>query len=233
MNASALACLVNIFVDPAKALTDAKAHTRWLWYPFVITLFVSVGFGVWYFLTVDLGWLVDQIVSGMAGKMDADQVDRVRDSMTRGRFLFGAVAGNLLGISAIYVLQAVYLLLVDKLGGSEIQSFGKWFSFTAWTYFPNVLATVATAVMYLFSPGKQVSLYRIDVTSVNTLLFHLPKSSNWFSILQNLHLTLFWTLGLMIFGFALWTRKSLGKSALIVLAPYVVIYGVIVAIKLA
>lgn len=232
METSALSCLANIFLDPKKALTDVRGHSRWLWYPFLITIVVTVGFSVWYYMTVDLGWMVDQIMAGMSDKMDADRADAIRQSMTRGRFMFGAIVGTTLFISVIYVLQTVYLLLVSKLAGYEVQGFGQWFNFTAWTYFPNVLATVASAIAYLFSHGNQISFYKVDVTSINTLFFHLPFGSAWFNTLQNLHLTLFWTLGLMVVGFSLWTKKSLGKSAVVVLAPYVVLYGIVILVKL-
>jgi hypothetical protein len=232
METSALSCLINIFVEPKKALIDIKGHARWLWYPFLIMMLVTTAFGVWYYMTVDIGWMADQILSTMSAKMDADKLEQVRHSFTRGRFLFGAIIGGTVVIGLIYVIQALYLFLVSKVAGYEVQEFGKWFSFTAWTSFPAVLAPVAQTVSYLFSPNKQVSLYQLDVTSLNTLFFHLPMQSHWFTTVYSLRLTLFWTLGLMVYGFSIWTRKSLPKSAVVVLAPYVIIYGLIVIIKL-
>ncbi|HET7921128.1 MAG TPA: YIP1 family protein [Gammaproteobacteria bacterium] len=232
MGTSALSSLVNIFLEPKKALADVQGHTRWLWYPFLISVVVTTAFSVWYYLSVDMAWLVDQMIANMSDKMDPEKADAIRASMTRGRFLFGSLIGVPLVIGVIYVLQTVYLLLVSKLAGYEVQSFGKWFNFTAWTSLPNVLGTLASAIALLFSSGNQVSLYKTDVTSINTLLFHLPQSSTWFNTVQNLHLTLFWALGLMIFGFSRWTGRSLGKSAVVILAPYVVIYGIVIAVKL-
>lgn len=233
METSALSCLVNIFVDPNKALSDVRAHSRWLWYPFLIMMLVTTAFGVWYNLTVDFAWLTDQIMAAMSAKMDADKLEQVRQSFTRGRFLFGAVIGGTVAIAIIYFMQALYLFLVSKVAGYEVQGFGKWFSFTAWASFPAVLAPLAQAVTYLFSSSKQVSVYQLDVTSLNTLFFHLPVHSHWFNTVYSLRLTMFWTLGLMVYGFSLWTKKSLGKSAVVVLAPYVLIYGLIVIVKLA
>jgi hypothetical protein len=233
METSAFACLINIFVDPKKALTDISGHTRWLWYPLLIMMLVTTAFGLWYYMTVDIGWMADQILSTMSAKMDADKLEQVRHSFTRGRFLFGAVLGGTVFVALIYLIQALYLFMVSKVAGYEVQEFGKWFSFTAWVSFPGVLAPVAQAISYLFSPNKQVSLYQLDVTSLNTLFFHLPMQSHWFTTIYSLRLTLFWTLGLMVYGFSIWTKKSLTKSAIVVLAPYVIIYGLIIAIKLA
>ena len=232
MESSVLSCLVNIFVDPKQALTDIRSHTQWLWYPLIIAIVISVGFSLWYFLTVDMDWFVNQTLAQMSAKIPADRLDQIRQHMSRQRFIVGSLIGTPLFMIAVYLLQTVYLFLISKLVGSEVQSFGQWFSFTSWTYLPNALASVASAIAYLFASGRQVSLYKLDVTSLNTLLFHLPRSNHWFGTLQGLHLTLFWALGLMIVGFSMWTKKGIGKSSAIVLAPYVVIYGVIVIIKL-
>lgn len=233
METSALSCLINIFVDPKKAWTDISAHSRWLWYPFLIMMLVTTAFGIWYYLTVDFGWLTDQTMAAMSAKLDPDKLDQVRSSFTRGRFLIGAVIGGTVAIGIIYSLQTLYLLLVSKLAGYEVQDFGSWFSFTAWASFPAVLAPIAQAISYLISSSKQISIYQLDVTSLNTLIFHLPMQNHWFTTVYSLRLTMFWTLGLMVYGFSIWTKKSLGKSAVVVLAPYVVIYGLIIAIKLA
>jgi hypothetical protein len=85
--------------------------------------------------------------------------------------------------------------------------------------------------MYLFS-SKQVMSTTLDVTSLNTLLFHVPMGGTWFALLSSLHLTTIWSLWLMVIGFSLWTKQTAGKSTVIVLAPYVVIYGLWILIKL-
>lgn len=235
METSVFSCLANIFVDPKQTLTDIRSHTQWLWYPFVICILAAIGFNLWYFLTVDMDWFQQQALANMAHKYSAEQMEQVRQHMhfSRGRFVFGTIIATPIVFGIIYLLQAVYYLLVGKLIGSEAQSFGQWFNFTAWTSLPGVVASIGSAIAYLFSSGKAVSLYQLDVTSLNTLLFHIPPDSPWFSLVQYLHLTLFWTLGLMIYGFALWTRKSIGKSAVLVLTPYILIFAVVAIIKLA
>ena len=130
------------------------------------------------------------------------------------------------------MLQALYLFFVAKIGGYEPQTYGKWLSFSIWTSFPNVLATLAAALAYLFS-SAQTSYYTVDVTSLNTLLFRLPLSHPLAGIAASVHLTTFWTLGLMIVGLSLWSKKSLGKASVIVLAPWVVIYALWIIVKLA
>jgi hypothetical protein len=232
METSAFACLGNIFVEPKKALQDIRPHGRWAWYPLIITLVLTTAMSAWYFSTVDMGWLTDQTLAPLAAKYSSDQLDAMRSGFTRNRFLIGAIAGGTIFILIIYLLQALYLFLISKIGGFEEQSYGKWFSFTVWTSFPMVLSTLATGITYLFA-SHQTSLYALDVTSLNTLLFHLPMSHPLMGVAASVRLTWFWALALMVFGFALWTRKSLAKSSLLVLAPWVLIYILWIAIKLA
>ncbi|MGB9430089.1 MAG: YIP1 family protein [Gammaproteobacteria bacterium] len=232
METSAFACLGNIFVEPKKALQDIRPHGGWAWYPLVITLILTTAMSAWYFSTVDISWLADQTLAPLASKYSSDQLDAMRGGFTRNRFLFGATVGGTIVILFIYLLQALYFFLVSKLGGFEEQSYGKWFSFTVWTSFPMVLSTIATGIAYLFA-SHQTSYYALDVTSLNTLLFHLPMSHPLMGVAASVRLTWFWTLALMVLGFALWTRKSLGKSALIVLIPWVLIYVLWIVIKLA
>lgn len=232
METTAFACLGNIFVDPKKALQDILPHGRWAWYPLIIAILVSIAFTVWYFSTVDMGWLANQTLASMSGKYSSDQLDAIRQGFTRSRFLtFGVISGSL-GLVVILLLQALYLFFVAKIAGYEPQSYGKWLSFSIWTAFPNVLATVAAAVTYLFA-NAQTSYYALDITSLNTLLFHLPLSHPMAGVAASVHLTTFWTLALMTIGLSLWAKKSLGKSALIVLAPWVVIYALWIIVKLA
>jgi len=232
METTALACLGNIFVDPKKALQDILPHGRWAWYPLIIAIVVSIAFTAWYFSTVDMGWLSQQMLAQSTTKLSTDQQQAALSMMTRGRFLTFGVLGSSLGLVIILLLQALYLFFVAKIAGYEPQSYGKWLSFSIWTAFPNVLATVAAAVTYLFA-NAQTSYYTVDITSLNTLLLHLPLSHPMAGVAASVHLTTFWCLALMIVGLSLWAKKSLGKSAVIVLAPWVVIYALWIIVKLA
>lgn len=232
MDNSAFACLGNIFVDPKKALQDIRSHTVWWLYPTIILLAVTIAWYIWYFTTVDIGWLANQMIAAMSNKISSDQLDQVRQHFTRNYFMIISIISVVFFTFVLYLLQALYFFLVSKIGGFEEQSYGRWLNFTAWTAFPNVLAIVAIAITYVFS-SSQISPYAVDITSLNTLLFHLPMGKPLMSVAASVHLTTFWVLALMIVGFAQWNKKGLGKSAFIVLAPWVIIYALWIIIKLA
>lgn len=223
-NASAFATLLNIFIDPKKALEDIRGHAGWLWYPLIIMVVVGTGFQLWYFHVVDFSWFVDQSLAPKAAEMTADQLRAAKERMTPGSFSFFTVLFGTVGVLIWYALQALYFFMAAKLGGYKDQGFGHWFSFISWTSVVGLLGFAASAAFLLTAKDSQISPVDIDVTSLNTLLFHVAYAHKGQALLSSLRLTTFWSWGLMTLGISQWTGKSFGKSALIVLLPYAVCY---------
>lgn len=222
--ASAFGTLLNIFLEPKKALADIRGHNGWLWYPLVIVVVLGVVMQLWYLHSVDFNWFVDQTLAPKAADMTADQLRAAHERMTPGSFNFFAVVGTLIAIPVWYLIQALYFFMVAKLGGYQEQSYGTWLSFISWTSFVGLLGFVASGVFLATSSSKQLSPVAIDVTSLNTLLFHVGYAQKGQALLSSIRLTTFWSWGLMAVGLSQWTGKSLGRSALVVLTPYVVGY---------
>ena len=225
-SASALGSLVNIIVDPKKALTDIRGHNGWLWYPLLTVVLVGVVMQLWYLHSVDFNWLVDQTLASKAADMTADQLRTARERMTPGSFNLFAVVGTVVFIPVWYLVQALYFFMTAKLGGYQEQSYGSWLSFISWTSFVGILGFVASAAFLATSGSRQVSPVAIDITSLNTLLFHVAYAQKGQALLSSLRLTSFWSWALMVVGLAQWTGKSLGRSALIVLLPYAIGYAI-------
>ncbi|HEV2111229.1 MAG TPA: YIP1 family protein [Gammaproteobacteria bacterium] len=223
-SASALAALINIFLEPKKAMEDTRGHVGWLWYPLIIMLVVGTGFQLWYLHVVDFNWFVDQTLAPKAADMTADQLRTARERMTPGSFSFFAVLFSTVGVLIWYAIQALYFFMVAKLGGYKDQAFGHWFSFICWTSLVGLLGFIASGVFLLTAKNGQISPVAIDVTSLNTLLFHVDFGHKGQALLSSLRLTTFWSWGLMAVGLSQWTGKSLGRAAAIVILPYAVCY---------
>jgi len=221
---SAFATLLNIFVEPKKALADIRGHVGWLWYPLIIMVVVGTGFQLWYLHAVDFNWFVDQTLAPKAADMTADQLRAARERMTPGSFKFFAILFGTMGVFLWYALQALYFFMAAKLGGYKDQGYGHWFSFISWTSLVGFLGYVASGVFLLTAKNGEISPMDIDVTSLNTLLFHVPLAHKGQALLSSLRLTTFWSWGLMAIGISQWTGKSLGRAAVIVLLPYAVCY---------
>ncbi|MES2606266.1 MAG: YIP1 family protein, partial [Pseudomonadota bacterium] len=125
-----------------------------------------------------------------------------------------------IGIPAIMALYAGYLLLVNKMSARQF-SFKHWFSLTAWTGIPSVLAALVSLIVLLTDSNGQVSQQELQPLSVTGLL-NIDTSSQ---SLQQLSVFSIWALVLVAFGYSNWTGKSIATSFAITWAPYLLIYG--------
>ncbi|HET7370758.1 MAG TPA: YIP1 family protein [Gammaproteobacteria bacterium] len=228
---SLTACLFDVFVAPAGALEAVREHRRWFWLPLLLTVGAGALVWTWYYQTVDFAWLTDHLLS--AKDMTAEQRQATGAFMTPGKSLGLAIAATIFFIFFFYALQAVYLLLAARLLGEREIGFGQWFSLTAWTRLPNLLAIIAMAIAYGMASSTQVAPSALSVLSLNGLLFHYPIGDAAFTLTNTITLTLIWSLGLLTLGVMRWLNRSASQAAAIVFLPYVVIYGTWLAFVLA
>lgn len=235
MNTSSpLVSLCDIFVAPSHVYDNIREHTSWLWWPLLLMVIVSVSFAAVYVSTVDVHWVMLQTLQHsamIAGKLDAAQIQKIADQSTRSGMLIQSSVGAVFGIPLIYAVLALYYFLAAKVAGYEIKRYGQWFNFTAWSNMPAFISTIVSALVYLLRGSHQVLATDIDMTSLNALFFHESIGDSWYSLLSGLRLTMFWTIGLSIFGMSRWTRRNMRNSAAVVLLPYVLIYGTWILIK--
>ncbi len=229
---SALATLGNIFVDPAKAYDAIHGHNRWLWYPLILTILAGLALVVIYFTTVDIGWLFQQQMAAHHVQMTPEQIQAAARFQSRTTVLIIGSVGAVLGPFVVYLLSALYYFLVGKVAGYEVQGYGSWFSFAAWSNFPAILVALISIAVYLLRGSHQVDIQTLNITGLNPLLFHLQVGSPWYGLVNSLNLLTFWVLGLSVFGLARWTKRSTTHAAIVVLAPFVLIYGIWILIKL-
>lgn len=228
-NVSAIGSLLNIFVDPKKTLSDVRGHTGWLWYPLLLVLLADAVLQVWYATRVDVAWFAEQTLAPSAANMTADQLRAAQARFSTGSMMFFGVVG-IVGFFVWYLLQTLYFFFAAKIGGYQQQGFGSWLNFVSWTSFPAILGVLATVIFMLTTSSRQISPVDIDVTSLNTLLFHVPYAHKGQFIASSLRVTTLWSWALMTIGMSVWTGKSLGRSALVVLLPYAILYAVFILI---
>ncbi|MCW8924744.1 MAG: YIP1 family protein, partial [Xanthomonadales bacterium] len=200
--------------------------TSWLWWPLLVSMLLAVGLFIYYYSWVDFPWLVDETIRQLPAENRAEAADGVRQFMQPGRSTWMTVAAIVVMTLIIYTIQATYLHLANKLvTGAEI-SFGGWFSFTTWTNFVNVFGSLAAFATILMADSNQLSTQALAVLSINSLLLHANPGDAWFTWASSLTVIHFWTFFLMSIGFARWTNTAMVKSTVIVLLPWVLIFGI-------
>lgn len=228
MNGSknAFAALLDIFIEPRKALAAAREHTLWFWAPLSVYLLLNIAFWVYFYLTVDFDWFVARLMSMSGQEMSAAEIEQAASFMSPGIMLAGSVFGVVAVTFITYAIYALYLHIVAKVSGDQSNGYGRWFSLTAWSYFPMVLMVAGMWVNYLLAGTRQIGQEELAVTNLNSLIFRMAPDNSWFTLLNSLDITLIWSLGLLSLGVGMYSGRTFGKSAVIAVAPYAVIYGI-------
>lgn len=223
---SVFAQLANLFVAPAQALDYADRRPQMLWLPLGVNLSVSAALGILFALTVNLAaWRAAMVrIAAAANPEAASRVAEFYTQHGRGMLLAQFAGGGVIGLAIIELLFALYLFFADKLFSADSRGYGRWLSFTAWTWLPLTVGYIASIIAWALSSHSS-NFGSVDVTTLNSLFFHLPMTSRYhrltqFSILQ------FWIIGLTAFGLKRWCRHGTGKALAIALAPYIVVYGI-------
>ncbi|MCF6262608.1 MAG: YIP1 family protein [Xanthomonadales bacterium] len=218
--------MTDIVASPAKAFDQIKVHTRWLWWPLLITILLSAGMLYYYFNWVDFSWFVEETIRGMPAESRAEAAEVTRNFMQPGSTTWMSVGAVVIGTFVIYAIMAIYFHLANKLTSRAELSYGQWFSFSVWANFVSIFGALAAIVFITMSDTNQVSAEALQLTSLNALFVHAEAGDKWFSMASSFSLITVWTLALMVIGYTRWTGASTFKSSIIVLLPWVLIYGI-------
>lgn len=232
---STLNTLTNILTSPAVAFRDIKTRPGFL-FPLLALLATNMLLMLCFFSTVDFAWMIEQMVNGQAvDKSAAERADIAKAMSGLTPMIMGgsAMVGMLLGVLVIFSVMAVYLLLANKLLDSDQLGFKHWFSFTCWCAMPTLFTALASLVNVLVAGDGQLTLEAINPVSFNNLFLHLQPHDPLFGALSAWDPFTIWNQLLMVLGFSYWMGKPIAKSAAIVLAPTLIIYGIWIAIALA
>ena len=218
--------MVDIVASPGKALDHIKDHTAWLWWPLLISMALACGVFAYYYTWVDFEWLIGETLRQLPAEDRAASEEAVRSFMTPQTNMITTVIAIVVMTFVIYLIEAIYFHLANKVTtGADIR-FGQWFSFAAWTAFVGVFGSLAALVMMLVADNNQIMAESLQVLSVNNLLIGAGPGDPWFRWGSSLTLVNIWMLVLMSIGYARWTGSSMVKSTIIACLPWVLIFGI-------
>jgi len=150
--------------------------------------------------------------------------------MSGGGLKWASTIGGGVGILIFTLLHAGYFTLASMFSGTKI-GFKSWLSFVAWSNMPILFSLIAGLATLFFASGY-VSISELNPLSMTNLLglgSADPALARWG---DNLDLTRIWSIGLMVFGYRVWTKKSWLHCCLIVLVPILLLYGVLLVMQL-
>ncbi|WKB55706.1 YIP1 family protein [Eleftheria terrae] len=214
-----------IFTEPAAAFDALERQPRF-WFALLVPAALSVAVFLWYFGVVDFPWLTEQMLSAHPKFDEMSEADK-RDAaqlFTREVMLWSSVASLGLGVPLLRVLEAAYYSLAGKLTNVQ-HSFRHWLALAAWSSFPAVLISVAMVLPLLLTDNGQVTMEGLNPLSLNELLFNVPRSSEWHTLLTTLTVLHPWMWWLGVRAVQAWSGRGAGFSSAFALAPVVAVYG--------
>lgn len=218
--------MVDIVASPGKALDEIKLHTSWLWWPLLTSIVLACGLFAYFYSWVDFEWLVEETIRQVPPEDRAASADAIRNFMSPKSSMITTLIAVVVMTFVIYLIEAIYFHLANKITtGSDI-GFGQWFSFATWTAFVGIFGTLAGFVMIFTAGSNQMSAESLQVLSINNLLLHASPGDPWFRWGSSLTLINIWMLVLMSIGYARWTGAGMVKSAIIACLPWVLIFGI-------
>lgn len=226
MSANAMSVLTKIFIEPKSAFSSLKEHSQ-PWLPLALIIGSTLALFYWYFATVDFSWLLEHTMSANQN-LNAEQKQAMAKMMTKDSMMYSTLGGVLIGTPIVFALYALYFLVASKIMGSSI-SYGKWFGFSVWVSVPTLIGVPLMALQIVSGKG-QLAMESLNMLSLNFLITNLPVDHAWASLMNNLSLTTFWTAFLTFVGLRVWTDRSVTSCVITAGLPYVVIYGIWVAI---
>ncbi|MFC5549805.1 YIP1 family protein [Massilia aerilata] len=211
----------NLILDPKPTFARLKDRGG-AWIPLVILIALSVGIMYWWISTLDFGWLVEHMVASQP-KATPEMRAAMEKFMTPNSMLVSSSIGAVVGTLVALALSALYYLVASKVMGTQI-GYGKWFGFSVWTSVPRLLTIPLSAVQIATSNGR-LAPEDLNMASLNYLVFHLPITHPWASLVGSIDLTMFWSIALAVLGLKVWTGRSTATCLTVAVLPYLIVYG--------
>ena len=131
--------MVDIVAAPRKALSEVRTHTSWLWWPLLIGILLASGMFYYYYNWVDFPWLVDETIRQLPAESRAESADSVRAFMQAETSMWTSIIAVVVMSFVIYLVQAAYFHLANKLTTGAAITYGQGFSFSVWTGFSGCI----------------------------------------------------------------------------------------------
>lgn len=219
--------LSNIFTSPVEAMQQVQENYNIL-LPLLTLMSATVVVFAYYYVAVDYQWYIDHMVEISAGELSKSEQEQTRAAFTMmSKTTMASITAitAAIGVAIVFVIQAVYFVIVSNITNDGFQ-FKQWMSFVAWSSLPSLLAYLAMIVYISSSSNGQIAFETLNPLSLNDLFFGLDANEGAGKMLASLDLTKFWSMYIMIVGYQKWTGKSISSSSIVVLIPFIGIYGI-------
>ncbi len=229
-NTSPFTALVTMVYDPMRAFVMLE-HRRAVWLPLLLVMLSSGVMLMWYYSAVDFEWLRDKMVSSMAD-VSAEQREQAGKVMSKNVLQTTSLVGAMVGIPIMAAVTGLYFLIAAKIKKLSF-TFGQGFALAAWGSIPVILTSLIGIMQIMLSSTGQLDFSQLNPLSINQLFFQYEMGSTWAGLLDTLNIGTVLNIILLVCGFQVWAKVPRPAAITVVLIPYVVIFGIWIAINLS
>ena len=233
--------LIAIFTNPRAVFDEQRDDPKWL-VPALVILVLTILSSVAVLALVDLDELakvqLEQTIE-MLEQQGTPQatIDQVRATSEQQMSITAnpivamgsAILGAVLIFFVLSLVHALYFMIVGKIMSTG-HDFSDWFALSVWGRMPWAIAAIVTVIAVLvMSPQTDMTAYNLLALST---WMNLPNENHMFlgQLVKSLDLMVIWSIVIMTVGFDSWTEKGMGVSLAVVAVPYVIIYGLLMAL---
>lgn len=214
---TALRTMWQVFFEPDKAFTSVQQRGGFL-FPLLLLVLSTVVVSYLYTHRVDFPWFVDNLISESMASAPREQIEDFREHFTREAFLRDSMIMAAVVPLGLLILLSTYFAIVSAALGATY-SYTRWFAFICWANVPVLLTNLGMLAAVSLDRSGQLSPAMLDPQGLNSVL-HLSTSHRWFKLVSLISLPQIWVWVAMTIGFSLWSKRSLGLSAAVVVLPY-------------
>jgi hypothetical protein len=225
---SAATKLVNIFAAPAEAFRAIRERPQ-AWVPLLILIAGVTIVSLLYMTSVDLGWFLENQMRSSGRALTDAQIKQAVDAASRlPPVVYGGIASvtSALAILLFTAIGALYYTGVSFVTGDGVR-FKQWYGLVCWCMLPTLLGIVAQLVNLLANDPRFMVQDAINPLAFGNLLgIDRTGATILQRVLLGIDVTSLWGLLLAVVGYQTFSKSSLVKAAVIVLAPLAVIVAV-------
>jgi hypothetical protein len=226
-NLSSSSILTNIITSPQQAFAAIKERpSAWLPLLILIAAYCAVSFA--YTMSVDLPWLIDLQLQ-QANMPEAQRHQAVEAALKIPQPVYAAIGivGAAIVLPLVFAITSLYYAAVSFATGDGVK-YKQWFALSCWCALPIVFGLTASLVHVLAGDARFMRQEELNPFSFGNLFgIDMTGATRGQRVVLGLDVTLIWSLVLSIIGYQAFTKRTITVSAAIVLAPIVVIVGVI------
>lgn len=216
---SALARIPGVFFSPVKTFESIARRPTWI-APLVLITAMSLGLTAAILQKIDYDQLIRQAMQKRGQTIPEDQMSSIIERQKKFGGLFGWFFG-VAGPTVACLVVAVVIWGAFKAFGWDAR-FSQGFGVATHAFLPGILKSAL--LLFLVSRQESVNPQALgDLLSSNLGFLVDSKSAALHSFLSSLDVFSFWTLALLVIGFAASARVSRKAAAGVIVAIWVLL----------